>query len=65
MFEGHVSEKCDVYALGVIMNECLSRRRPFPELQATFQVMYHVAVKNARPELAEGMPQQLGKVIRK
>uniref|UniRef100_A0A061S9I8 Serine threonine protein kinase n=1 Tax=Tetraselmis sp. GSL018 TaxID=582737 RepID=A0A061S9I8_9CHLO len=63
MFEGHSSEKVDVYALGIIMNECLTRKRPFHDLSMTYQVMYSVAVKAVRPEMAEGIPPRLTKLI--
>jgi len=37
----HLDEKVDVYALGCILNECLTRRQPWSSSPNFFQVSLH------------------------
>jgi len=57
--------KADVYALGVIMNECFTRTVPWDGYSLTYQVMYAVTAKDERPEQAESCPPNLRKLISK
>jgi serine/threonine protein kinase len=44
--DGHVSQKVDIYALGVILNECLSGEMPFHNYSNPMQVRCSFAPPN-------------------
>ena len=62
---GHVSEKCDVYSLGLVIWECLTSREPWKELEFPVQVVMAVAVETRRPEIPSHCPESLERLIRK
>ena len=35
-----IHDKADIYALGIIMNECLTRQAPFENYEMPFQVIF-------------------------
>jgi len=63
MFDGKVSEKVDIYALGIIMCECLSREKPFASLPYPSQICYAVSVQNKRPDIPRRCPDLLARLI--
>jgi len=57
-FEGHITPKTDIYALGIILCQCLSGKAPFSRLNNQ-QIMYAVLIKEERPEIPENCPELL------
>lgn len=62
---GRVGEKVDVYALGIIINECCTRRVPWAECDHFFQVVVRVAVLRERPPLDPRTPTPLKQLIQR
>lgn len=62
---GHVSEKCDIYSLGMLIWECVSRSEPWKELEFPVQVVMAVAVQTRRPEIPAECPKPLERLIRR
>jgi len=62
---GHISEKCDVYSLAMIMWECLVRKEPWKQMEFPVQVVMAVAVEGRRPEIPEDCPKKLERLITK
>uniref|UniRef100_A0A1D1ZQR8 Protein kinase domain-containing protein n=1 Tax=Auxenochlorella protothecoides TaxID=3075 RepID=A0A1D1ZQR8_AUXPR len=60
-----INEKVDVYALGVILNECYTRRQPWRETSNLFQIIVRVAINKERPALDPGCPEPLRWLITK
>mmetsp|Transcript_10114 Transcript_10114/g.26095 ORF Transcript_10114/g.26095 Transcript_10114/m.26095 type:complete len:787 (+) Transcript_10114:250-2610(+) len=61
-------DKVDMYALGVILNEMLSRKPPWSNDSwhaAAFQIMYAVTVHKERPEIPKSCPPALATLIRR
>jgi len=54
--EGRVSTKTDIYALGVLMNECLAGKIPFEEYRTALAVQYAVTVHAKRPNMLSDCP---------
>jgi len=62
---GHVSEKCDVYSLGIVIWECLALEEPWKQMEFPIQVVMAVAVETKRPEIPSHCPKSLERLIRK
>ncbi|KAI3430797.1 hypothetical protein D9Q98_009209 [Chlorella vulgaris] len=60
-----VDEKVDVYALGIILNECYTRRQPWKDSQHFFQIILKVAINGERPWLDPDCPEPLRRLITK
>eukprot|EP00873_Tetraselmis_striata_P036938 jgi/Tetstr1/457202/TSEL_043850.t1 len=63
-FEGHITPKTDIYALGLILNQCLSGVAPFATLNNT-QIMYAVLMKQQRPDIADNCPELLRMMLQR
>ncbi|GAX74588.1 hypothetical protein CEUSTIGMA_g2036.t1 [Chlamydomonas eustigma] len=71
LFNGsRIDEKCDIYSLGCIMYECVSRKAPFEDLccnapanMGIFQIILAVAIKGLRPSIPEVAPLGLAALI--
>eukprot|EP01026_Neomeris_dumetosa_P001285 TRINITY_DN10319_c0_g1_i7.p1 TRINITY_DN10319_c0_g1~~TRINITY_DN10319_c0_g1_i7.p1 ORF type:complete len:861 (-),score=134.17 TRINITY_DN10319_c0_g1_i7:1166-3748(-) len=64
VFKGeNVDEKCDVYALGLIIWEMVSKERPWQDLNLPVVIMARVAVKHERPIIPETCPPELSRLI--
>jgi len=64
-YDGSFTSKVDVYALGVIINECFAREQPYPQYEHYVQVCHAVVMKGERPRLAEEqMPSAVQKLVR-
>eukprot|EP00877_Chromochloris_zofingiensis_P009814 jgi/Chrzof1/5086/Cz15g10360.t1 len=50
---GQVNERSDIYALGIILWECLTGQRPWAGYLNQFAVAYEVAHNNGRPPLPD------------
>ncbi|PSC71845.1 serine threonine kinase [Micractinium conductrix] len=61
---GRVDEKVDVFALGVILNECFTRRQPWREAHL-FQIVLKVAINGERPWMDPDTPEPLRRLITK
>jgi len=61
--DGHVSQKVDIFALGVILNECLSGEVPFASYSHPMQVQIAVAMRQERPKLAADCPRAVRATI--
>eukprot|EP00192_Tetraselmis_astigmatica_P000710 CAMPEP_0117663070 /NCGR_PEP_ID=MMETSP0804-20121206/8388_1 /TAXON_ID=1074897 /ORGANISM="Tetraselmis astigmatica, Strain CCMP880" /LENGTH=1263 /DNA_ID=CAMNT_0005470007 /DNA_START=319 /DNA_END=4111 /DNA_ORIENTATION=- len=59
-----IHDKADIYALAVILNECISRKPPW-EMEVPFQVIYAVSIQNKRPAISPDCPEPLRKLITK
>mmetsp|Transcript_15477 Transcript_15477/g.39440 ORF Transcript_15477/g.39440 Transcript_15477/m.39440 type:complete len:1066 (-) Transcript_15477:804-4001(-) len=60
-----ISEKADVFSLGMILWECWTGETPWKEVTIPFQVVMLVGVEKRRPELPENCPKQLASLIQK
>ncbi len=60
-----ISEKADVYSLGMIMWECWTGEVPWKEVQIPFQVVMLVGVEKRRPEIPADCPKQLASLIQR
>ncbi|MEW5302145.1 MAG: hypothetical protein WDW36_004954 [Sanguina aurantia] len=70
LFNGtRVDEKCDVFSLGCIMYEAMTRKVPFEELgqenfnMGLFQIILAVAIHAQRPHLPDDMPAPMRALI--
>eukprot|EP01025_Chloroclados_australasicus_P049522 TRINITY_DN5645_c0_g3_i1.p1 TRINITY_DN5645_c0_g3~~TRINITY_DN5645_c0_g3_i1.p1 ORF type:complete len:1007 (+),score=141.35 TRINITY_DN5645_c0_g3_i1:521-3541(+) len=64
MFNGtKVDEKCDVYSIGVILWECLTRRKPWNEHSRFAQIIMSVAIMGERLRIPEDTPPVLKRLI--
>eukprot|EP00873_Tetraselmis_striata_P019687 jgi/Tetstr1/439951/TSEL_003017.t1 len=57
-----VHDRADVYSLGVIMNQMISRAAPWKGMQP-FQVIYAVSMKHERPAIADACPPAFQELI--
>jgi len=53
--EAAYSAKVDIYAFGVLLNEMLTRQRPFGDLAAPGEIRARV-LEGGRPDLYRGQP---------
>ena len=60
-----ISEKADVFSLGMILWECLTGDSPWKEVDIPFQVVMLVGVEKKRPEIPEDCPKQLASLIKR
>ena len=57
-----VHDRADIFSLGVIMNQMISKEIPWKGMQP-FQVIYAVSMKHERPEIIESCPPQFKALI--
>jgi len=63
-FDGEMGTPGDIWALGVVLNECLTQSRPYSgDVDLTFQLVYKVAVKQEHPVLADAAPPALRQLL--
>eukprot|EP01024_Parvocaulis_polyphysoides_P016207 TRINITY_DN1718_c0_g3_i1.p1 TRINITY_DN1718_c0_g3~~TRINITY_DN1718_c0_g3_i1.p1 ORF type:complete len:319 (+),score=26.40 TRINITY_DN1718_c0_g3_i1:67-957(+) len=63
-FKGEsVDEKCDIYALGLIMWEMIAKERPWQYLNLPVVIMARVAIKSDRPTIPDTCPIELKRLI--
>jgi len=60
-----ISEKADVYSLGMILWECWTGNSPWKEVEIPFQVVMLVGVEKKRPEIPSDCPRQLASLIQR
>ena len=60
-----ISEKADVFSLGMILWECWTGQQPWKEVQIPFQVVMLVGVEKKRPAIPEDCPKQLASLIQR
>mmetsp|Transcript_37919 Transcript_37919/g.107143 ORF Transcript_37919/g.107143 Transcript_37919/m.107143 type:complete len:311 (+) Transcript_37919:1191-2123(+) len=53
IMEGKVSPKADIYALGILLNECLTRERPFHDYENPAHIIFAVSYRSERPALPQ------------
>jgi hypothetical protein len=56
---GKVSEKCDVFSIGILLWVCYTGQEPWADFAFPMQVVMAVAVQHRRPEIPEDMPAPL------
>eukprot|EP00873_Tetraselmis_striata_P001846 jgi/Tetstr1/422110/TSEL_012967.t1 len=61
--EGRVTTKTDIFALAVLMNECITGQAPFANYSTTLAVQYAVSVLGKRPEMSPECPPKLRSLI--
>jgi len=62
--DGAFTTKIDIYALGIIMNECLTKELPFINYKGSVAVAIAVVERQERPEVAINIPPRMQKLIR-
>ncbi|KDD72426.1 protein kinase, partial [Helicosporidium sp. ATCC 50920] len=60
-----VTEKVDVYSLGVMLNEAWTRRQPWRDTPSLFQIILKVAINGERPWMDPACPEPLKWLILK
>eukprot|EP01025_Chloroclados_australasicus_P054944 TRINITY_DN6575_c0_g1_i8.p1 TRINITY_DN6575_c0_g1~~TRINITY_DN6575_c0_g1_i8.p1 ORF type:complete len:1125 (+),score=97.45 TRINITY_DN6575_c0_g1_i8:93-3467(+) len=64
LFNGtKVSERCDVYSLGVIIWECLARKKPWAELENFAQIIMSVGIMGERLKIPSDTPTSLKRLL--
>jgi serine/threonine protein kinase len=61
---GKVDDKCDAYAFGCILWECITGRQPWEECNNLMQIVMAVGLERRRPPLPRGVPGPLASIIR-
>jgi hypothetical protein len=61
---GKLDDKCDSYAFGCILWECITGRQPWEECNNLMQIVMAVGVERRRPPLPKGIPGPLASIIR-
>eukprot|EP00193_Tetraselmis_chui_P012189 CAMPEP_0177774070 /NCGR_PEP_ID=MMETSP0491_2-20121128/13272_1 /TAXON_ID=63592 /ORGANISM="Tetraselmis chuii, Strain PLY429" /LENGTH=801 /DNA_ID=CAMNT_0019292347 /DNA_START=110 /DNA_END=2516 /DNA_ORIENTATION=+ len=61
--DGMSPSKVDIFALGVIINECLAGEVPFSNYNSALQIQIAVAERGERPKLAAGLPPKVQRLI--
>ena len=56
---GKVSEKCDVFSIGILLWVCYTGEEPWADFAFPMQVVMAVAVQHRRPDIPEDMPAPL------
>ena len=59
-----IDSKCDSYAFGCILWECITGRQPWEECNNLMQIVMAVGVERRRPPLPKGIPGPLASIIR-
>lgn len=59
-----IDAKCDSYAFGCILWECITGRQPWEECNNLMQIVMAVGVERRRPPLPRGIPAPLASIIR-
>lgn len=59
-----IDAKCDSYAFGCILWECITGRQPWEECNNLMQIVMAVGVERRRPPLPKGIPSPLASIIR-
>mmetsp|Transcript_2037 Transcript_2037/g.6019 ORF Transcript_2037/g.6019 Transcript_2037/m.6019 type:complete len:261 (-) Transcript_2037:143-925(-) len=66
MFNGsQMDEKVDIYALGLILCECLTGETPWGDYDNFAQIVLAVAIQEERPEIPESVPMPMRRLITK
>jgi hypothetical protein len=60
-----ISEKADVFSLGMILWECWTGDTPWKEVEIPFQVVMLVGVEKKRPEIPPDCPKALSSLIQR
>jgi len=60
-----ITEKCDIYSLGLVLIESFSGVRPWAELTDPFQVVFKVCVEKARPPIPDDTPRPFRRLLEK
>lgn len=61
---GKVDDKCDAYAFGCILWECITGHQPWEECNNLMQIVMAVGLERRRPPLPRGVPGPLASIIR-
>ena len=61
---GNINERCDSYAFGCILWECITGRQPWEECHNLMQIVMAVGVERRRPPLPKYIPTPLAAIIR-
>lgn len=61
---GQVDEKCDVYAFGCLLWECLTGRQTWYELENVMQIIMAVGCEKRRPAMPAHCPPPLARLIK-
>lgn len=65
-FNGRLSEKSDIYSLGMVLWECWCNERPWSaagQENQIWQVMYRLIHQSERPEIPDNCPSDLADII--
>ena len=62
---GKVTEKCDVFSIGVLIWVCYTGKEPWGDFAFPMQVVMAVAVERRRPEVPQDMPPPLVSLLRR
>eukprot|EP00877_Chromochloris_zofingiensis_P012014 jgi/Chrzof1/7066/Cz02g09150.t1 len=54
--KGVVTEKCDIYALGIILWECITGQKPYKGYPSQYSIIFEVTAHDHRPELPPAAP---------
>ncbi|CAG9462195.1 unnamed protein product [Pedinophyceae sp. YPF-701] len=60
-----VTDRADIYSLGVVVLEAWTASRPWKDLTQVFQVVYKVVMANERPPIPSNTPRALRRLIQR